>query len=592
MSPRTRLGINLVAVVALGAIMVGWVVTSVIGPGVVGKPFSVTADFAASGGLFEDQEVTYRGVLVGRVGDMSLNHDGVTIEMLIDPEWEDRIPSDVSAEIHSKSAVGEQYVNLVPDPDAADGQLLVEGDVISRENTQLPIEVQDLFESLEGVLGDVEPEEARRLIQTLSGSIGGKESDIKVILESLATLSKTFADIAPEQQRLLDNAPVAATAFLESKEAFTEAITAADEVFDVIGEDPTELEALFAANDRLARNGSALLARRGDQLAGGIRSLADFVDLQLKEKATVIQALDYVPDFLHAVEDASVPWESPDGRDFYRLRVGLVIDDVRSTWPCKYRLPLDYERFHYQRGERRVITDVECSKQRSLDRAMVDSLVDTLQEWREAGYPDLNLDGLPVSDFGFAWPLDGPITSPYGPRWGRIHTGIDIDGVTGEPIIASAGGRVVLSSYYSGYGNAVIIDHGNGFSTLYGHLSSLDVGVGDEVEQGQVVGAVGCTGNCTGDHLHFEIRIDGVPLDPLPYLPGGALHGAPAPPTTLPAPPVPNAPAPPPAPGGGGNDDAEPEESEGAAGGPVRPTPAPSPTGPYRPIDPSPSPGG
>jgi len=591
MSPRTRLGINLVAVVALGAIMVGWVVTSVIGPGVVGKPFSVTADFAASGGLFEDQEVTYRGVLVGRVGDMSLNHDGVTIEMLIDPEWEDRIPSDVSAEIHSKSAVGEQYVNLVPDPDAADGQLLVEGDVISRENTQLPIEVQDLFESLEGVLGDVEPEEARRLIQTLSGSIGGKESDIKVILESLATLSKTFADIAPEQQRLLDNAPVAATAFLESKEAFTEAITAADEVFDVIGEDPAELEALFAANDRLARNGSALLARRGDQLAGGIRSLADFVDLQLKEKATVIQALDYVPDFLHAVEDASVPWESPDGRDFYRLRVGLVIDDVRSTWPCKYRLPLDYERFHYQRGERRVITDVECSKQRSLDRAMVDSLVDTLQEWREAGYPDLNLDGLPVSDFGFAWPLDGPITSPYGPRWGRIHTGIDIDGVTGEPIIASAGGRVVLSSYYSGYGNAVIIDHGNGFSTLYGHLSSLDVGVGDEVEQGQIVGAVGCTGNCTGDHLHFEIRIDGVPLDPLPYLPGGALHGAPGTPTTLPVPPVPNAPAP--SPPEGSNDDAdEPEKSEDAAGGPVRPTPAPSPTGPYQPIDPSPSPGG
>ena len=523
MSPKTRLGINLAAVVALGAIMVGWVVTRVIGPGVVGEPFTVTADFAASGGLFEEQEVTYRGVLVGRVGDMSLNDDGVTVEMLIDPEWDDRIPADVVAKINSKSAVGEQYVNLVPEPDADEDQLLAEGDEIPRENTQLPVDVQDLFESLEGVLGDVEPEETRRLIQTLSESIGGKESDIQAILESLATLSKTFAEVSPEQQRFLDNATVAGDAFLDSKDEFTEAITAADDVFDVIGEEPEDLKALFAANDELARNGSALLARRGDQLEGGIRALSDFVDLQLREKDTVIQTLDYVPDFLHAIEDSSIPWESPDGRDFYRLRVGLVIDDVRSSWPCKFNLPLEYERFHFQRQARRVPTDIQCRGQSSADRAIVDSLVAALQQWQEDGYPDLNLDGLPVSEEGFIWPLDGPVTSPYGPRWGRMHTGIDIDGVTGEPVVASAEGTVVLAANYSGYGNAVMVDHGNGFTTLYGHLSSIDVDEGDEVQQGQVVGAVGCTGSCTGDHLHFEIRIDGTPLDPLPYLPGGAL---------------------------------------------------------------------
>jgi len=585
MSPKTRLGINLAAVVALGAIMVGWVVTRVVGPGVVGEPFTVTADFAASGGLFEEQEVTYRGVLVGRVGDMSLNDDGVTVEMLIDPEWDDRIPADVVAKINSKSAVGEQYVNLVPEPDAGVDQLLAEGDEIPRENTQLPVDVQDLFESLEGVLGDVEPEETRRLIQTLSESIGGKESEIQAILESLATLSNTFAEVSPEQQRFLDNATVAGDAFLDSKNAFTEAITAADDVFDVIGDEPADLEALFAANDELARNGSALLARRGDQLEGGIRALADFVDLQLREKDTVIQTLDYVPDFLHAIEDSSVPWESPDGRNFYRLRVGLVIDDVRSSWPCKYRLPLEYERFHFQRQERRVPADVECRKSGGAgDRAMVDSLVEALQQWQEDGYPDLGLDGLQESEEGFIWPLDGPITSPYGPRWGRMHTGIDIDGVTGEPVIASAEGTVVLASYYSGYGNAVIIDHGNGFSTLYGHLSSIDVDSGDEVRQGQVVGAVGCTGHCTGDHLHFEIRIDGTPLDPLPYLPGGALHGVPTIPTFTPTPPASGTPPSNPAP------DPPPDESEDGAGRPVRPTPAPSPTGPYAPLDPSPRP--
>lgn len=590
MSPKTRLGINLAAVVALGAVMVGWVVTRVIGPDVVGEPFIVSADFASSGGLFEEQEVTYRGVLVGRVGDMSLNDDGVTVEMLIDSEWDDRIPAGVIAKINSKSAVGEQYVNLVPEPDAGDDQLLAEGDVIPRENTQLPVDVQDLFESLEGVLGDVDPETTRHLIQTLSEAIDGKENDIQAILESLATLSKTFAEVSPEQQRFLDNATVAGDAFLDSKDAFTEAITAADDVFDVIGDEPADLEALFAANDELARNGSALLARRGDQLEGGIRALADFVDLQLREKDTVIQTLDYVPDFLHAIEDSSVPWKSPEGRNFYRLRVGLVIDDVRSSWPCKYKLPLEYERFHFQRKERRVPTDVDCQKTgRASDRATVDSLVTALQQWQEDGYPDLGLDGLPVSEEGFIWPLEGAITSPYGPRWGRMHTGIDIDGVTGEPVVASAEGTVVLAAYYSGYGNAVIVDHGNGFSTLYGHLSSIDVDTGDEVRQGQVVGAVGCTGHCTGDHLHFEIRIDGTPLDPLPYLPGGALHGVPTLPTFT-APPDPATPIPPgsnPAPG---DDGPRPEESEDGAGLPVAPRPSPSPTGPYAPLDPSPSP--
>jgi murein DD-endopeptidase MepM/ murein hydrolase activator NlpD len=124
-----------------------------------------------------------------------------------------------------------------------------------------------------------------------------------------------------------------------------------------------------------------------------------------------------------------------------------------------------------------------------------------------------------ISTQGFIWPLNGAITSPFGPRWGRMHTGIDIDGVTGDPIVASKSGRVIVASYYGGYGNAVVIDHGGGVATLYGHQSRIGVSVGDEVSQGQVIGYVGCTGSCTGDHLHFEVRINGNPVDPMPYLP-------------------------------------------------------------------------
>lgn len=124
-----------------------------------------------------------------------------------------------------------------------------------------------------------------------------------------------------------------------------------------------------------------------------------------------------------------------------------------------------------------------------------------------------------VSTTGFIWPLGGAITSYYGPRWGRMHTGIDIDGTSGEPIVASKGGRVIVASYYGGYGNAVVVDHGGGVTTLYGHMSGFNVSNGQSVSQGAVLGYVGCTGSCTGDHLHFEVRVNGSPQDPLNYLP-------------------------------------------------------------------------
>jgi murein DD-endopeptidase MepM/ murein hydrolase activator NlpD len=126
---------------------------------------------------------------------------------------------------------------------------------------------------------------------------------------------------------------------------------------------------------------------------------------------------------------------------------------------------------------------------------------------------------LGTSNRGFIWPLNGGITSPYGPRWGRMHTGIDIDGVTGQPIVAAKEGKAIMVGPYSGYGNTVIIDHGGGYATLYAHMSEFNTSSGAYVDQGDVIGYVGCTGNCYGDHLHFEVRVNGSPVDPMPYLP-------------------------------------------------------------------------
>ncbi|HEX6680748.1 MAG TPA: peptidoglycan DD-metalloendopeptidase family protein [Gaiellaceae bacterium] len=119
---------------------------------------------------------------------------------------------------------------------------------------------------------------------------------------------------------------------------------------------------------------------------------------------------------------------------------------------------------------------------------------------------------------GFIWPVNGPVVSPFGMRWGRMHTGIDIGVSYGTPIHAAASGQVIYAGWMDGYGNLVFIDHGRGISTGYAHQSSIAVSNGQSVTQGQVIGYVGCTGHCFGPHLHFEVRVNGSPVDPLGYL--------------------------------------------------------------------------
>ncbi len=118
----------------------------------------------------------------------------------------------------------------------------------------------------------------------------------------------------------------------------------------------------------------------------------------------------------------------------------------------------------------------------------------------------------------FGWPVSGPVTSPFGWRWGRMHEGIDIAVPYGTAIGAAGSGTVIYCGWMSGYGNLVAIDHGSGLSTAYGHQSSIAVACGQQVSRGQTIGYVGSTGHSTGPHLHFEVRVNGSPVDPLGYL--------------------------------------------------------------------------
>jgi murein DD-endopeptidase MepM/ murein hydrolase activator NlpD len=123
-----------------------------------------------------------------------------------------------------------------------------------------------------------------------------------------------------------------------------------------------------------------------------------------------------------------------------------------------------------------------------------------------------------ASAAGYVWPVHGVLTSNYGWRWGRMHEGIDIAVSNGTPVVAAAAGTVIVAGWMGGYGNLVVVDHGGGVSTAYGHNTSVAVGVGQQVAQGQLIAYSGNTGHSTGPHVHFEVRINGAAVDPLGYL--------------------------------------------------------------------------
>jgi murein DD-endopeptidase MepM/ murein hydrolase activator NlpD len=137
-----------------------------------------------------------------------------------------------------------------------------------------------------------------------------------------------------------------------------------------------------------------------------------------------------------------------------------------------------------------------------------------LREMREGG------DAGPIrrGSGDFIYPINGMFTSPFGMRWGRLHAGVDLAAPTGRPIRAAASGRVILAAVTGGYGLYTCIAHNSSISTCYAHQSRFRARQGDSVRQGDVIGYVGNTGHSFGAHLHFEVRINGRPVDPMDYL--------------------------------------------------------------------------
>ncbi len=161
-----------------------------------------------------------------------------------------------------------------------------------------------------------------------------------------------------------------------------------------------------------------------------------------------------------------------------------------------------------------VLADVR-SQRKNLEGDLSD-ISKRIQEQLGSGSP---LPAGPIQQGSgmFIWPVNGPVVSGFGMRWGSMHEGVDIAVPTGTPIRAAAAGTIVLAAYTGGYGNYTCIDHGGGLSTCYAHQESYARTSG-HVSQGTVIGYTDCTGHCFGPHLHFEVRVNGTAVDPLGYL--------------------------------------------------------------------------
>ena len=154
------------------------------------------------------------------------------------------------------------------------------------------------------------------------------------------------------------------------------------------------------------------------------------------------------------------------------------------------------------------------------------SIESFIQTYVPATNPNYDYSVTGTGSWVWPFPASYRISSTMKNRWGRVHSGVDIDGAgaSGCPIVAADGGTVILASWYGGYGNCVIIDHNNGYKTLYGHMSSISVSEGDSVSAGQIIGIVGMTGSATGEHLHFELFVNGNRDNPLNYYSGYVLE--------------------------------------------------------------------
>lgn len=295
-----RLLINTIAFIVLSAGLVVLLAVQVL-PTVFGSTYPVYAIFPSAGGVATNQEVTYRGVQVGRVGAMSLTKNAVKIEMIIDSKY--RIPKDgTRAQVLFKSAVGEQFIDLIPS--RADGPTFRAGDVIGEQLTQIPIQIEDLLKELDSVLKSVPPGDLGSLVHELGQGLSGHGEDLRSLIKMLDQLATVGADRAPQIESMLSNGAALQDAFNSNSAEFEQAMASLNTVLQTAASRANDLSRTFRATTTLDTDLISLLSDRKPQIETIVGDLGTATRITHDHLADVDKTLTYLGSFFADVSKA------------------------------------------------------------------------------------------------------------------------------------------------------------------------------------------------------------------------------------------------------------------------------------------------
>jgi phospholipid/cholesterol/gamma-HCH transport system substrate-binding protein len=317
-----RIRVNLVAffVIAIGLCFL--MATQVLS--VLKDRYSVYAIFPDAGGVFTNQEVTYRGITVGQVGKMEVVDEGVRLELLIGEETQ--VPKEkTEARVMFKSAVGEQFVDLLPGSSGA--PYFEDGDVIPLEQTSIPVSTQELLSTLEAVLRGVPPDDLKGAVDALGIGLTGRGPDIATIIESTADLATLFAERGPEVEGILRNGTTTGGAFLESREDFTTAIRELVVVSETLADNTGNLQRLMRGGNQLSDALVRLIRENRPQLNKFLHEFGKVNEFQANHARDISETLQHLPGGLARILTSFEPSTG-------LIRFGLVNDNENHA--CSY----------------------------------------------------------------------------------------------------------------------------------------------------------------------------------------------------------------------------------------------------------------
>ena len=333
-----------------------------------------------------------------------------------------------------------------------------------------------------------------------------------------------------EQQRKAEKARSTERTVAEQLRSIQSELDVAQGEFDAVNDMLSNTEQQIKVNTELAAQLTKKLEAQRKVLERRMRDIykngqVNYLDVLLgaKDFGDFVTRMDILKKIL-AYDTALIQGTRADKEKLAKAKAQLEIDRAKIVELRKIAAEKRAQ-VAARRQERQGLLNAATYERETAERAyreLIDTSKQIEQMIRRIQSGEKNIGG---STGTMIWPAEGAITSPFGwrthPIFGtqRLHTGIDIGADYGDSVLAADGGVVIHSDWMGGYGNAVIIDHGNGISTLYAHNSQLLVSEGQTVSKGQTISRVGSTGYSTGPHLHFEVRQNGTPVNPLNFLP-------------------------------------------------------------------------